>query len=133
MQGIADSGFIAARWSKTAARKQWVVSWLDRLERPLLTTAANLQEAGWLLENHEIVLRMLRDGDLRVALDVQSEAEGLHAFVEKYAPRADLADAGIIRLSELYPRAKVFTVDRADFTVYRRFNNKTIPCEFPPV
>jgi hypothetical protein len=43
----------------------------------------------------------------------------------------DLADASIERLSELYPRAKVLTVDKTDFTIYRRFGCKRIPSDFP--
>ena len=132
MRAIADSGFIVAHWSKTPARRQWAQTWWTTAELPLLTSAANLQEAGWLLENHEIILRMVKDGDLFVALDVQQEAVPLHALVAKYQPRADLADAAIIRLSELYPRAKVLTVDREDFQIYCRFGHKPIPCNFGP-
>ncbi len=48
---------------------------------PILTSAAKLQEAEWLLENHEIILRMVKDGDLRPALDYDAEDEvGLDSF-----------------------------------------------------
>ena len=99
---------------------------------PLLTSASNLQEAGWLLNNHAYPIQMALDGDLEITLDTQEEANALHGLISKYADRMDLADASIVRLSELYPRAKVLTVDKTDFKIYRRFGREHIPCDFPP-
>jgi hypothetical protein len=132
MQFIADSGFIVSRWSKTPRRKQWAIRHWENTTLPMLTSAANLQEAGWLLEDHEIILRMVRDGDLRPVLDFDCEAEALHALAKSYAPRMDVADAAIVRLSELYPAHRVLTVDREDFRIYRRNRDQIIPCIFPP-
>ncbi len=131
MRAIADSGFIVAICSKTQARRQWARDWLARVTLPLLTSAANLQEAGWLLNNHAYAIQMVLDGDLEIGLDTQEEANRLHGLISKYADRMDLADASIVRLSELHPRAKVLTVDKTDFKIYRRFGHETIPCDFP--
>jgi predicted nucleic acid-binding protein len=45
--------------------------------------------------------------------------------------RADAADASLIVLSELHPRAKLVTVDARDFRVYRRFGHEPIPLITP--
>src|SRR5438105_4023603 len=111
MDCIADSGFIVSRWSKTPRRRDWAISLWERATLPMLTSAANLQEAGWLLDDHEIILRMVKDGDLRPILDFEQEANALHALAETYAPRMDIADAAIVRLSELFPGHQVLTVD----------------------
>jgi predicted nucleic acid-binding protein len=132
MQAIADTGFIVAIWSKTPARRQWAREWLGKAALPLLTSTANLQEAGWLLNNHSYPIQMVLDGDLEIALDTQEEAGALHGLISKYAGRMDLADASIVRLSELHPLAKVLTVDKTDFKIYRRFIRENIPCDFPP-
>lgn len=132
MTAIADTGFIVAIWSKTPARRRWARRWLGQAALPLLTSTANLQEAGWLLNNHAYPVQMVLDGDLEIALDTQEEANALHGLISKYASRMDLADASIVRLSELYPHARVLTVDETDFKIYRRFGRETIPCEFPP-
>jgi predicted nucleic acid-binding protein len=132
MDAIADTGLIVAIWSKTPARRQWARDWLGKAALPLLTSAANLHEAGWLLDNHAYPIRMVLDGDLEIALDVQEEANALHGLTSKYRERMDLADACIVRLSELHPRAIVLTVDKADFKIYRRFGREQIPCDFPP-
>jgi uncharacterized protein len=132
MDFIADSGFIVSRWSKTLRRRQWAISLWERATLPMLTSAANLQEAGWLLENHEIILRMVKDGDLRPVLEFEREAPALHVLAEAYAPRMDIADAAIVRLSELFPSHQVLTVDKTDFRIYRRNRTQPIPCVFPP-
>ena len=44
----------------------------------------------------------------------------------------DLADACLVRMSELTERCKIWTVDRDDFAAYRRHGRQTVPCEFPP-
>jgi uncharacterized protein len=132
MQAIADTGFIVAIWSKTAVRRQWAREWLGKATLPLLTSASNLQEAGWLLNNHAYPIQMVLDGDLEITLDTQEEANALHGLISKYSDRMDLADASIVRLSELHPRAKVLTVDKTDFKIYRRFGRENIPCDFPP-
>lgn len=131
MNAIADTGFIVAIWSKTPARRQWARHWLGKAALPLLTATANLQEAGWLLNNHAYPIQMVLDGDLEIALDTQEEANALHGLISKYGGRMDLADASIVRLSELHPRAKVLTVDKTDFKIYRRFGRENIPCDFP--
>ncbi len=113
-------------------RKVWARDLWEIATLPILTSAANLQEAGWLLENHEIILRLVKDGDVRPALDFDAEAKALHALAEAYAPRMDAADAAIVRLSELYPTHKVLTVDKQNFRIYRRNRTQTISCLLPP-
>ncbi len=132
MNFIADTGFIVSRWSKDRARHAWALRCLEKATLPILTSAANLQEAGWLLKNHEIILRMVCDGDLAPILDFEKEAIRLHGLVMDYHPRMDVADAAIVRLSEMYPHHTVLTVDREDFSIYRRNQNQILPCDFGP-
>ena len=42
----------------------------------------------------------------------------------------DAGDATLVVLSELYPRAKLITVDD-DFRRYRRFRNQAVPLVIP--
>lgn len=56
------------------------------------------------------------------------------ALLRKYADRGtDLADARIVRMTELMRDSWVITVDRADFSVYRRNGRDLIPLITPPV
>ncbi len=52
---------------------------------------------------------------------------------QKYRDQGmDLADACIVRMSELTRTCRVVTVDRTDFTVYRRNGREAIPILSPP-
>lgn len=84
------------------------------------------------LQSSGYVLGMLRDNVVRVAFDCASHVEHLHALARRYADRKpDLADLCLIRMSELYPRHTLITVDD-DFRVYRRNKREAIPILCPP-
>jgi hypothetical protein len=69
---------------------------------------------------------------LRLAFDCSKNLVELTALASRYADRRpDLADLCLIRMSELFPRHPVITVD-ADFRVYRRNKRETIPILGPP-
>ena len=44
----------------------------------------------------------------------------------------DLVDACIVRMTELMRDSRVVTLDRADYTVYRRNGRELIPLIVPP-
>ena len=46
--------------------------------------------------------------------------------------RMDLADAAIVVMSESHPRCQVLTVDRNDFSIYRRNDRQAISFIAPP-
>jgi hypothetical protein len=55
------------------------------------------------------------------------------ALIAQWQPPRDAPlDLCLIRMSELYPRHSVITVDREDFRVYRRNKRETIPLICPP-
>jgi len=43
----------------------------------------------------------------------------------------DLGDACCVRLAELLAGSVVYTVDRKDFSVYRKHGHQPVPCVFP--
>jgi predicted nucleic acid-binding protein len=45
----------------------------------------------------------------------------------------DLADAAIVVMSEMHRTTEVLTLDRTDFSVYRRNDRQVIPFVAPPV
>ena len=76
---------------------------------------------------------MLREGLITLAFDCRDHLPQLSVLAERYASRKpDLADLCLIRMSELFPRHNVVTVDRNDFRVYRRNKRETIPIVCPP-
>ena len=76
---------------------------------------------------------MLRDRVVRVAFDCATHLQHLLDLSLRYADRRpDLADLCLIRMSELYPRHTVLTIDEADFRIYRRNKREAIPVLCPP-
>lgn len=70
---------------------------------------------------------------LRVDFDFMRNAEQLKDLAVRYADRKpDLADLCLIRMSELFPRHPVLTIDEADFRIYRRNKREAIPVVCPP-
>jgi hypothetical protein len=79
------------------------------------------------------VLNLVEDELLRVAFDLSKNLPELRELGRRYADRKpDLADLCLIRMSELYPRHTVITVDANDFRVYRRNKREAIPLLCPP-
>ncbi len=102
---------------------------------PPLTCEPALTEAAFLLKREGLeadpLFALLERGVIRIALDVQEEQADLRALMHRYRNRPmSLADACLVRLSELHATAEVFTLD-SDFRIYRRHGNKVIPLLIP--
>ena len=77
-------------------------------------------------------LMLLRDGVVRLGFDLAEHLEALRDLAERYADqKPDLADLCLVRMSELYPRHTIITVDE-DLRVYRRNKREAIPLLCPP-
>lgn len=106
----------------------WALDLARTLTEPLLTCEAVLAEAAFHLGSSLYVLSLLQDEMLRVAFDATRNLEQLRELAQRYEDRKpDLADLCLIRMSELYPRHTVITVDENDFRVYRRNKREIIP------
>jgi hypothetical protein len=76
---------------------------------------------------------MVREGLVVLAFDCRDHLPQLGVLANRYASRKpDFADLCLIRMSELFPRHSVVTVDRTDFRVYRRNKREAIPLVCPP-
>jgi hypothetical protein len=130
MRNILDTGPLVYRFDQA---ENAVAQWSRKLFRlqppPFFTCEAVLVEAAH-LTTPELIARMVKDGDLVVDFSLQEEIGEVHRLVARY-PQMDMADACLVRMSELTPDCRIYTIDRKDFSVYRRFRNKVIPAVFP--
>ena len=79
------------------------------------------------------IVEMIAAGEIMLAFDLSEQTARVLWLLKKYADREmDLADACIVRMSELIADGQVLTVDRADFAVYRRNGRDLIPLIAPP-
>ncbi len=133
MKGIADTGFIVAFRNRGDQHHGWAVDLARNLDEPLLTCESVLSEAAFHLGSTEAALTLVAAGMLEVSFNCAQNIDHLRALAARYADRKpDLADLCLIRMSELYPRYSVVTVDEADFRVYRRNKREIIPLVCPP-
>ncbi|HME34125.1 MAG TPA: PIN domain-containing protein [Candidatus Sulfotelmatobacter sp.] len=133
MKGIADTGFIVALGNRDDQHHAWAAGVAQGITEPLLTCESVISEAAFQLASVPYVLSLVEDEMLRVAFDFSKNLPELRELARRFADRKpDLADLCLIRMSELYPRHTVITVDESDFRVYRRNKRETIPILCPP-
>ena len=71
---------------------------------------------------------MLNKGLVALAFDCREHLIQLTRLADRYADRKpDLADLCLVRMSELFPKHSVITIDRTDFRVHRRNKREAIP------
>jgi predicted nucleic acid-binding protein len=129
---IADSGLIIAALDKRDAHHEWARNILETESPSWQVCEAVLTEISASVGTPEPVLEMLRVGDLEIAFEIAENTSEVLALAKKYRDQGmDLADACVVRMSELFDDSVVYTVDKTDFSVYRRHSRRPIRCVFP--
>ncbi len=133
MKGIADTGFLVAFANANDRHHEWATQIAAGLAEPLLTCEAVLAETAFHLESAAVVLAMINERLIVLAFDCRENLMQLQRLAARYADRnPDLADLCLVRMSELFPRHSVVTIDRTDFQVLRRNKREAIPILCPP-
>ena len=132
---LLDTGPLVSFLAPGLKRHAWAVEQWKMLQPPLLTCEAVLTEAAFLLKRErkgsDAIFALLERGVIEVRIGVQEQQNDLRSLLHRYRDRPmSLADACLVRLSELNPDSKVFTLD-SDFRIYRKFGNKVIPVLMP--
>lgn len=132
---VVDAGPIVAWLNRGDAHHPWARAQFERLRPPLLTCEAVLAEAAFLVEyaggDPATIAALTANGVFRLAPVLAEEAGAVLQLMRRYRNFPMwLADACLVRLSELAPNAVVFTLD-ADFRIYRRRGRAVIPVLMP--
>jgi predicted nucleic acid-binding protein len=133
--GLLDTGPLVSFLASGLRHHAWAVEQWKRLRPPLLTCEPVLTEAAFLLKREDrdtdALFALLERGVIRIGLAVHDEQADLRALMRRYRNRPmSLADACLVRLSEIHTAGEVFTLD-SDFRIYRRHGNKVIPVRMP--
>jgi predicted nucleic acid-binding protein len=92
-----------------------------------------MAEAAAMTGKPAAIVEMIKAGEIVLAFDLAEQADSVLALLQKYRYREmDLADACLVRMSELNRDCKLITLDRKDFSVYRRNGRDLIPLLAPP-
>lgn len=133
--GLLDTGPLVSFLGSGLQYHAWAVEQWKQLRPPLLTCEPVLTEAAFLLKREgrdtDALFALLERGVIRIALAVEEQQADLRALMRRYRNRPmSLADACLVRLSEMHDSAEVLTLD-GDFRIYRRHGTKVIPVRMP--
>src|SRR5207244_1851243 len=108
---------------------------MSRLRPQFLTCEAVITEAFHLLRHlpraRAAILEMMAAGVLTTPFRLSEQTEEVLALLKRYANvPMSLADACLVRMSELVSNCVVFTLD-SDFRIYRRHGRQKIPLLIP--
>ncbi len=133
---LLDTSPLVAALFKRDQYYAWAVERMSELSAPLLTCEAVLAEACFLMQRNlgtsKAVYEFVETGAVKIAFDLESEFEAIKNLALRYENiPMSLADACLVRMSEIYEDRAVFTTD-GDFTIYRKNKNEIIPTIMPP-
>jgi predicted nucleic acid-binding protein len=124
MRAVVDTGPLVAFLDRAERHHRWVGERIKQIAPPLLVCEPVLTEAMFLLGPYpraqEALFELLKNGALHLAFEIDQHIEPLQRLLQKYhdVPMS-LADACVVRMSEIHERHAVLTLD-ADFSVYRK-------------
>ena len=130
---IADAGLLAGLIMRRDRHHAWAVSQARRWSPPWLTCESALSEVFFLTgtSGGASLEALLQRGLLEIRFDLAGEIDSVLALMEKYCEvPMSLADACIVRMTEIFAHPVVLTTD-SDFRVYRRHSRQVVPCVMP--
>ena len=102
---------------------------------PALTCDAVLTEAAYFLREDradvEPLFKLIERKALSLDFDLSVHWPRVRALMKRWE-QMDLADACVVVMSELHARGQVLTLDRNDFSIYRRNDRHVINFVAPP-
>jgi uncharacterized protein len=132
---LIDAGPLIAYLNPNDTHHAWAVKILSDIDLPLLSCEAVIAEAYFLLCRDRLgadaLMQLLEDGIIQIEFSLNRETSALRALMQRYrSVPMSLADACLVRMSELNQSARIFTLD-SDFLIYRRDRNAIIPVIMP--
>jgi uncharacterized protein len=132
---LLDTGCLVAVLFARDQFHKWAVEKISTMPTPLLTCEAVVAESCFLtqrmLGSSKAVYDFIETGAVKIDFSLADEFEAVKDLALKYqnVPMS-LADACLVRMSEIYENSTVFTPD-SDFIIYRKNGNQIIPTIMP--
>ena len=132
---IVDTGPLVALLNRRERHHAWAARTMDGIEPPIFTCEAVLSEACFLLQDTnggpDAVMELVARGIVRSDFRVVAEVDAVRTLMKKFATvPMSLADACVVRMTELEQKSVVVTLD-SDFKVYRRNKRQVVPTLMP--
>ena len=132
---VVDTGPLVALLNRRDRHHSWIREVLDTVAPPIFTCEPVVSEACFLLGRmaggHDALLALLANDVVTIDFRLHTEIDPVRALMHKFATvPMSLADACLVRMSELDAQTTIATVD-GDFRVYRRNRRQVIPTIMP--
>ena len=132
---ILDTGPIVAYLDPTDPFHEWVEERFRLASAAFLSCEAVLSEAAFLLSRPrfgvDALLEFVNAAPVNFPFSYSQNRFEIQNLVTRYGNvPMSIADACLVRLSELYPDAPILTLD-SDFLIYRRNKNESLPVILP--
>lgn len=132
MTYLLDAGPLIAVLTKGDQHHARARATLANLPRPFFSCPEVLAEAAAMTERPDVIVELVKAGEIVPAFRLEDHSTPVLSLLRKYADQQmDLADACLVRMSELHRDCVVVTVD-GDFKVCRRNGREAIPLLTPP-
>jgi predicted nucleic acid-binding protein len=132
---ICDTGPLVAYLNRNDPYHAWAVALMKQVRPPMLTCEPVLTEAAYFLREDGLevdpLFQLLERDALRLDFEVSTHWRRMRTLMARYE-QMDLADAAIVVMSESHSGCQVLTVDRNDFSIYRRNDRQAINFIAPP-
>ena len=132
---ICDTGPLVAYLNRNDPYHAWAVALMKQVRPPMLTCEPVLTEAAYFLREDGVevdpLFQLLERDALRLDFEMSTHWRRMRILMARYG-HMDLADAAIVAMSESHSRCQVLTVDRNDFSIYRRNDRQAINFIAPP-
>jgi predicted nucleic acid-binding protein len=131
---IVDAGPLVGWFNAGDQWHSWSVETLTKYSGILHTTEIVLGEACYHLGGNsgaaQGLLTMVRQGAVVLHPIWPMHLLRTQELMAKFR-MMDAGDASLVVLSELYPKARIVTVDSRDFKIYRRLKDQPVPFVAP--
>ena len=131
-QGVlVDTGPLVAFLNRRDRFHEWTATQWNQIAPPMLTCEAVISEACFLLSaikgGSDQVLLLIHRKILMISFHLDEHIDPINKLLLKYqSVPMSLADACLVRMSELHSNSRVFTLD-SDFNLYRKNGRQVIP------
>jgi uncharacterized protein len=133
---LIDTGPLVSAFARRETNfKRWAEEILSAAPLPLVTCEPVITEACHMLGSADRILEAIERKLIVCPLRLDECSVEVKWLMTKYADQPmDLADACLVHLYSTYREgtARIVTLDRKDFTVYRTRKGRRIACVFPP-
>jgi predicted nucleic acid-binding protein len=132
---ICDTGPLVAYLNRNDPHHSWAVTAMKQVRPPMRTCEAALTEAAYFLREDGVdfdsLFKLIDRGAVVLDFDLATHWPRVRTLMRRWE-RMDLADASIVVMAEVHPKSQVLTIDRKDFSIYRRNDRQVIDFIAPP-